>query len=91
MDKLYLPPRDRYFGCRRCYNLTYHSAQTHDGRVSRLRRNPALLAALLGNLEGDPAIDADTTKRLRQTLTEKLALDPDSVREALFGPDASNS
>jgi hypothetical protein len=50
--KLYLPPGERYFGCRHCHALTYHSAQTHDGRVPRLRRNPALLAALLENLQG---------------------------------------
>ena len=25
--KLYLPPGARYFGCRRCYNLTYASSQ----------------------------------------------------------------
>jgi hypothetical protein len=45
VGKLYLAPGSRYFGCRHCYRLTYTSAQTHDGRVSRLRRNPALLAA----------------------------------------------
>lgn len=26
--KLYQPPGQDYFGCRECYNLTYHSAQT---------------------------------------------------------------
>src|SRR5207248_2490848 len=25
VGKLYLPPRDRYFGCRRCHDLTYTS------------------------------------------------------------------
>lgn len=34
--KLYLPPGGRYFGCRRCYKLTYRSAQEHDKRVNRL-------------------------------------------------------
>src|SRR5262249_13398702 len=52
VGKLYLPPGGRYFGCRHCYDLTYHSTQTHDGRVSRLRRNPELLAALMENLQG---------------------------------------
>ncbi len=51
VGKLYLPPGGRYFGCRHCYELTYESTQTHDGRVSRLRRNPALLAAMMENLE----------------------------------------
>jgi hypothetical protein len=50
--KLYLPPRGHYFGCRHCHDLTYRSAQTHDGRVSRLRRNPKMLEALLENLQG---------------------------------------
>ncbi len=27
VGKLYLPPRGRYFGCRRCYRLTYESCQ----------------------------------------------------------------
>jgi hypothetical protein len=26
--KLYEPPGADYFGCRECYDLTYHSAQT---------------------------------------------------------------
>jgi hypothetical protein len=46
-NKLYLAPGSRGFGCRHCHGLTYHSAQTHDGRVFRLRRNPELLAAIL--------------------------------------------
>src|SRR5262249_6137709 len=47
VGKLYLPPGGRYFGCRHCYGLTYHSAQTHDRRVDALRRNPELLEATL--------------------------------------------
>ncbi len=27
VQKLYLPPRGRYYGCRHCYNLTYTSSQ----------------------------------------------------------------
>jgi len=27
VGKLYLPPRSRYFGCRRCHGLTYRSCQ----------------------------------------------------------------
>jgi hypothetical protein len=26
-EKLYLPPGERYFGCRQCYNLAYRSSQ----------------------------------------------------------------
>jgi hypothetical protein len=49
VGKLYLPPRGLYFGCRHCHELTYKSTQTHDKRVDVLRRNPALLAAILEN------------------------------------------
>ena len=51
VGKLYLPPGGRYFGCRICYRLTYRSAQEHDKRVDALRRNPAVLNAILA----DPA------------------------------------
>jgi hypothetical protein len=39
VGKLYLPPGGRYFGCRRCYNLTYTSCQEshkYDGLFRRL-------------------------------------------------------
>src|SRR5262245_13561664 len=52
VGKLYLPPGGRYFGCRHCHELTYTSAQTHDGRVPALRRDPELLAAILENPQG---------------------------------------
>jgi hypothetical protein len=47
VGKLYLPPSDRYFGCRQCYDLTYASCQRSDKRVSRSRRNSDLLDAIL--------------------------------------------
>lgn len=43
VKKLFLPPRETYFGCRACYNLTYESAQAHDARVDRLTKNPIAL------------------------------------------------
>lgn len=52
VGKLYLPPAARYFGCRRCHELTYTSCQEHDDRVSALRRNPELLKAILDNTKG---------------------------------------
>jgi hypothetical protein len=52
VGKLYLPPAARYFGCRRCHELTYTSCQEHDSRVSALRRNPALLDAIMANPQG---------------------------------------
>jgi hypothetical protein len=52
VGKLYLPPGGSYYGCRRCYDLTYTSSQEHDGRVSALRRNPAMLNAILDDLKG---------------------------------------
>ena len=50
MDKLHLPPA-RYFGCRRCHDLTYTSCQEHDKRADALRRSPWLMDAVLDNPE----------------------------------------
>jgi len=44
---LYRPPSSSIFGCRRCMNLTYSSAQTHDKRVDAMIRNPELLTKAL--------------------------------------------
>ena len=53
VGKLYLPPNGMYFGCRRCYNLTYKSCQEHDKRLDWARRLPP--EALKKMLEsGDP-------------------------------------
>lgn len=38
--KLYLPPDGTEFRCRRCHNLTYRSAQTHDARLTYLVNHP---------------------------------------------------
>jgi hypothetical protein len=40
VEKLFLPPGGRYFGCRACYDLTYRSAQEHDQRVDDLSHLP---------------------------------------------------
>jgi len=47
--KLYLPLRGRarYYLCRHCHDLSYHSRQTWDKRVAALRRDPGALADLL--------------------------------------------
>jgi hypothetical protein len=37
---LYSTPRERLFGCRRCHNLTYESAQKHDKRIDLLLKLP---------------------------------------------------
>ena len=47
VGKLYLPPADRYFGCRHCHQLTYRSVQEHDKRVDFLRRHRGAIEALL--------------------------------------------
>ena len=52
--KMYLPPKQNYYGCRHCYNLTYESCQEHDARVDRLRKNPWMLSALINN--GNPSL-----------------------------------
>jgi hypothetical protein len=46
---LFLPPGGLYFGCRKCYDLTYASCQEHDARVDRLAKNPEILEILLKN------------------------------------------
>ena len=45
--RLYLPPGGQMFGCRHCYNLTYHSVQSHDKRVDAMARHPELLPLFL--------------------------------------------
>ena len=55
VGKLYLPPGGKYFGCRRCYNLTYRSCQEHDKRVSALIKNPYLM---LGKLQSGDVKDS---------------------------------
>ena len=47
VGRLYLTPGQRIFRCRRCYHLTYRSAQTHDQRKYDLARNPVALEAAL--------------------------------------------
>ena len=42
VGKLYLPPGDRYFGCRTCYDLTYTSCQEshqYDGVYRQIAHN----------------------------------------------------
>ncbi len=46
--RLYLPPFETKFLCRRCHDLTYRSVQTHDARVDALAKLPdAELSAVL--------------------------------------------
>jgi hypothetical protein len=49
VGKLYLPPGERYFGCRCCHRLTYRSVQEHDKRVDWLRKHPEELAAIVAD------------------------------------------
>lgn len=45
---------DKYFGCRRCYHLTYRCQKEHDSRVDALIKNPDMLLSRLndGGLRG---------------------------------------
>jgi hypothetical protein len=45
--RIYLPPGQRIFRCRRCYYLTYRSAQTHDQREYDLARDMSQWSATL--------------------------------------------
>ena len=38
VSKLFLPPDQRYYGCRYCYDLTYRKAQQHDKTEEKRRR-----------------------------------------------------
>ena len=57
VGKLYLPPGGRYFGCRRCYQLTYRSCQESDKRVSAILRNPDLLRRMTEDIESASPTD----------------------------------
>jgi hypothetical protein len=45
--KLYLPPGNDRFGCRRCLDLSYESSQTSHAGVRALRNNPQLCSLLI--------------------------------------------
>ncbi len=51
--KVYLPPGDRYFGCRDCHDLTYQSCQErhrHEGVLERADRKIAQFSKRLDTL-----------------------------------------
>jgi len=54
--KLYFPPREMYFGCRACHNLTYESAQTHDHRIYLLMRDPVAVIKAVNSDNPDEKI-----------------------------------
>lgn len=68
VGKLYLPPGCRYFGCRRCYQLSYKSSQESDKRISALLRNPDALLALAENATAASPRDLFTYVKVMQRL-----------------------
>lgn len=46
---LYLPPGERYFGCRYCHDLTYRSVQEHDKRMDYLLKHPPVMLDRIKN------------------------------------------
>ena len=36
VGKLYIPPRQKYFGCRSCYDLSYKTRQEYDKRYAHI-------------------------------------------------------
>jgi hypothetical protein len=56
--RLYLPSGVRFFACRRCYDLTYRSAQEHDKRLSFLLNHPDDADMLLDAVMNNPAAPA---------------------------------
>jgi len=63
VGRLYLPPGERFFACRKCHGLTYKSAQQHDQRKYDLARDPVALSALL-----DAALIGPNARRVRLAL-----------------------
>jgi hypothetical protein len=50
VGKLYLPPDESWFACRKCHHLTYRSSKEHDRRLDMFRKLPAEdLARALGS------------------------------------------
>jgi len=62
VGKLYLPPGEKFFRCRTCYNLTYKSCKEHDKRMEALLKNRTLLLALMD--QGDPLAFRAELKRI---------------------------
>jgi hypothetical protein len=44
---MYMPPGQVAFRCRRCFNLTYRSAQEHDQRAYDLAKNLSQVETML--------------------------------------------
>lgn len=57
VGKLYLPPGGRYFGCRRCYRLTYASCQES-------RKFDGIYRLMAGNLGWDFQIGKQTMNQI---------------------------
>jgi hypothetical protein len=78
--KLFRPPGQATFGCRRCFNLTYRSVQQHDQRVDNLANDLDRLRCALtcGNLKLLPL----GVKAYRK-LKERLNRSPQSEQRTL--------
>jgi hypothetical protein len=80
VTKLFRPPGQASFGCRRCFNLTYRSVQQHDQRVDNLANDLDRLRCALtcGNLKLLPL----GVKAYRK-LKERLNRSPQSEQRTL--------
>jgi hypothetical protein len=67
VGKLYAPPRQKYFGCRHCHNLSYRSRQEYDKRIAFYKKNPEALPHLLEVFDREPKGN-DVLKDLNQSL-----------------------
>jgi hypothetical protein len=86
---LYSTPREKLFGCRKCHDLTYESAQKHDKRVDLLLKLPI-----------DEFTRALSTGTIRQRLLavrastklfERLARKADRLRRKCQSPHTGGS
>ena len=76
VQKLYLPPSTRFFGCRSCHRLTYRSSQEHDKGVDAFLRDPAAtrsaLTASPEDLSSGTILKALKAARVSRERTEKM-------------------
>jgi hypothetical protein len=79
---LYRPVLARLYRCRRCHRLVHGSAQRHDARVDRLRRNPrALRRALKTMLRHGDTVSGCLALRAHSDLIVRTGKRPSWVQD----------
>ncbi|MFC2171904.1 hypothetical protein ACFLU6_04655 [Acidobacteriota bacterium] len=71
VSRLYLPPGEKLFGCRQCFDLTYESVQKHDSRVDALMRDETALDEISQNAQSQKTRDLLLAMRAYNKLFDK--------------------